>query len=67
MSRRWLLALLAALAVVAGFLFTHQLSPKQSASALAGNLTDIQRIETLRDDFNRDGGQTRLILLVSPT
>ena len=30
-------------------------------------LTDIQDIETLRTQFNKDAGKTRLILLVSPT
>ena len=30
-------------------------------------LTDIQNIDTLRAQFNRDVGQTRLIILVSPT
>lgn len=30
-------------------------------------LTDIQNIETLRNQFNQDAGQTRLILLVAPT
>ena len=30
-------------------------------------LADIQNIETLRTQFNRDVGQTRLIILVSPT
>jgi len=30
-------------------------------------LTDISNIETLRTQFNRDVGQTRLILLLSPT
>jgi hypothetical protein len=30
-------------------------------------LTDIQNIETLRNQFNQDAVQTRLILLVSPT
>ena len=30
-------------------------------------LADIQNIETLRTQFNRDAGQTRLIILVSPT
>jgi hypothetical protein len=30
-------------------------------------LADIQNIETLRAQFNQDAGQTRLILLVSPT
>jgi hypothetical protein len=30
-------------------------------------LADIQGIETLRGQFNRDTGKTRLILLLSPT
>ena len=30
-------------------------------------LTDLSNIETLRTQFNRDVGKTRLILLVSPT
>jgi hypothetical protein len=30
-------------------------------------LTDIQIIETLRNQFNQDAGHTRLILLVAPT
>jgi hypothetical protein len=30
-------------------------------------LTDIQNIETLRNQFNQDTGHTRLILLVAPT
>jgi hypothetical protein len=30
-------------------------------------LIDIQNIETLRAQFNKDAGNTRLIILVSPT
>lgn len=30
-------------------------------------LTDIQNTETLRTQFNRDVGKTRLVILVSPT
>jgi hypothetical protein len=30
-------------------------------------LTDIQNIETLRAQFNKDVGKTRLILVLSPT
>ena len=30
-------------------------------------LTDIQNIETLQTQFNKDAGKTRLILLASPT
>lgn len=30
-------------------------------------LTDIQNLDTLRTQFNRDVGKTRLIVLVAPT
>jgi hypothetical protein len=30
-------------------------------------LTDIQNIDTLRAQFNKDTGKTRLIILASPT
>jgi len=30
-------------------------------------LTDVRGIQTLRDQFNRDAGKARLILLLSPT
>jgi len=30
-------------------------------------LADLENIETLRTQFNRDAGQVRLIILVSPT
>ena len=30
-------------------------------------LTDIENIDSLRTQFNRDAGKTRLIILVSPT
>ena len=30
-------------------------------------LTDIQNIDTLRTQFNKDVGKTRLIIIVSPT
>ena len=31
------------------------------------SLTDIQNIDTLRTQFNRDAGNARLVILVSPT
>lgn len=43
------------------FVFQPRLAPGQEP------LTDIQSIETLREQFNRDAGKTRLILIVSPT
>ena len=39
----------------------RQLAPGQKS------LSDIHDIETLRAQFNQDVGQTRLIILVSPT
>ncbi|HXQ34023.1 MAG TPA: hypothetical protein VN843_08430 [Anaerolineales bacterium] len=39
----------------------HQLAPGQKP------LADIHDIETLRAQFNRDAGTSRLIILVSPT
>ena len=33
----------------------------------AGTLTNIVNIETLRQQFNRDAGNVRLIILVAPT
>lgn len=65
-SRRGLLAILA---LVATLLFAYQsrirslLNPPPATETL----TDIQHIDTLREQFNRDQGQPRLILLVSPT
>ena len=64
LSKRIVLALAVLLATVllAVYLETRpRLAPGQAP------LTDIGSIETLRTQFNRDGGQVRLIVLVSPT
>jgi len=53
--------LLAAVFMVVYFENQSHLAPGQEP------LTDIQNIETLRAQFNRDVGKTRLIILVSPT
>lgn len=42
-----------------------EIQPRQAPGQAP--LTDISNIETLRAQFNRDAGKTRLILLVSPT
>jgi hypothetical protein len=63
-SKRNLLAL-AALIISAG-LVIHFKSAGQPAAARKP-LTEIKSIETLRAQFNRDAGKTRLILLLSPT
>jgi hypothetical protein len=64
LSKRRLFAILILFAIVwmGVYLETRpQLAPGQEP------LTDIQNIETLRAQFNKDAGKTRLILLVSPT
>ncbi len=64
LSKRGLLVLIVVLtgAVLALYLESRpRLAPGQTPVA------DIRNIETLRTQFNRDMGQTRLIILVSPT
>ncbi len=43
------------------FRITAWLEPAQ------GKLTDIVNIETLREQFNHDAGNIRLIIIVAPT
>jgi len=62
--KRGLLALLVLLssALLAVYLVSRpRLAPGQQP------LTDVHSVETLRAQFNEDIGQTRLIILVSPT
>ena len=64
LSRRsiFAIALLLAVAFIAIYFAARpKLAPGQAP------LTDISKIEDLRTQFNRDLGQTRLIILVSPT
>ncbi len=56
-----LVILVAALSLGIYFETRPRLAPGQAP------LGDISNIETLRTQFNRDVGQTRLIILVSPT
>ena len=63
-SKRSIIAILVLLATVVLGVYIQtrpRLAPGQEP------LTDIQNIETLRAQFNKDVGKTRLILLVSPT
>ncbi len=63
-SKRSIFALIILLAIVLLGIYVEtrpRLVPGQAP------LTDIQNIKTLRTQFNRDVGQTRLIILVSPT
>jgi hypothetical protein len=60
--RIFVLIILLATVLLGTYLETRpRLAPGQTP------LADIQNIETLRIQFNRDVGQTRLIILVSPT
>jgi hypothetical protein len=64
LSKRSLLAFTIILASIIGITYLKtrpRLVPGQAP------LTDIRDIKTLQEQFNRDVGQTRLILLVSPT
>lgn len=64
LSKRSMLGILILLALVSLGVYIEsrpRLVPGQEP------LTDIQDIETLRTQFNKDAGKTRLILLVSPT
>ena len=64
LSKRSLLALVllvSAVLLAVYFETRPRLAPGQAP------LIDIQSIETLRAQFNHDAGQTRLIILVSPT
>jgi hypothetical protein len=64
LSKRSVFALIVLIAILSlGIYFETQ---SRSVPGQAP-LTDIQNIETLRAQFNHDVGQTRLIILVSPT
>jgi hypothetical protein len=64
LSKRNILILTVLLAaIVLAFYFENRprMAPGQAP------LSDILDIETLRTQFNQDAGETRLIILVSPT
>ena len=56
--------LMATLVVLASLLVIYQ---KREPPTTSSALTEIQNVDTLREQFNRDVGRPRLILLVSPT
>jgi hypothetical protein len=64
LSKRNLLALVA---LLIGVLLVISFEPQSKLASGGEPLTDIQSIETLRAQFNRDAGKTRLIMLLSPT
>ena len=64
LSKRNLLALAA---LLAGLLLVLYFLPQSQLAPARDPLTEIQSVETLRAQFNRDARKTRLILLLSPT
>ena len=64
LSKRGLLVLIVILA--GAFWVIHLMTQPQLAPGQKP-LTDINNIETLRTQFNRDAGNARIIILVSPT
>jgi hypothetical protein len=61
--RNWL----AVSALLMGVLLAIYFKPLSQLTRGRETLTDIRGIQTLRAQFNRDAGKTRLILLLSPT
>lgn len=59
------LALLAV--VVAGLAFVFQWRARSGLETASRELIDLHDVQTLRDQFNRDAGFPRLLLIVSPT
>jgi hypothetical protein len=41
--------------------------PEQASPAARPAVTDLNSIDTLKDDFNADEGRSRLLLILSPT
>lgn len=59
--------LFAAAVLLAGILLAVYLKAAPRLAPGQAPMTDIESIETLREQFNRDSGQVRLVILVSPT
>jgi hypothetical protein len=59
-------AVLAAVVLLAGIFMVIYLETQPRIVPEQELLTDVENIETLRTQFNRDAGKTRLIILVSP-
>ena len=59
--------LLAASVIVASVIFAYQSKIRSLLYPSPATLTDVQNVDLLREQFNRDSGRPRLILLVSPT
>ncbi len=53
--------------LLVGLLFVIDLATRPRLAPGQAPLADISNIETLRIQFNKDNGKTRLIILVSPT
>jgi len=57
----------AAAALLVGILLAVYLKAGPRLAPGQAPMTDIESIETLQAQFNRDAGRVRLIILVSPT
>jgi putative copper export protein len=53
--------------LLAGVLLATYLDARLQPAPAQTPLVEIKNIQTLRAQFNRDAGKTRLIVLVSPT
>ena len=53
--------------ILVGILFVIDLKTRPRLAPRQAPLADISNIETLRTQFNKDIGKTRLIILLSPT
>jgi hypothetical protein len=62
-KRNWL----ALVALMSGVLLAIFFRPSSPLASEKQSLKEIQSVETLRAQFNREAGKTRLILLLSPT
>jgi hypothetical protein len=64
LSKRNIFALMI---LIVAFLLGVYLETRPRLAPGQAPLADIQNVETLRTQFNHDVGQTRLVILVSPT
>lgn len=63
--RQWIRPIVCALAIAV--LTGAGITPVRKVAAATSALTDLRSVDELRDLFNKDSGQVRIVLLVSPT
>ncbi len=62
---RWIRPIAGALAIAV--LAGAGITPVRRLAAATSTLTDLRSVDELRDLFNKDSGQVRIVLLLSPT